>query len=139
MKDFRGLKSLGREQDLCDGPRSTEFMPIVWCKNTNGASHFQTTSREILEKKYMNIWEHKQESYLVISNYYSQVLDTFHLPSTTTTQIKQKLKLAFRNNKRFKTARLQDLHINCHHTQGNSHSKRAVQSVRKILRCSNDL
>lgn len=66
----------------------------------------------------MNLWEHKV---IWWSQTNSRFLDAFHLPSTTSTQVKQKLKTGISdevvssnvNNhlKVYKAARLQDLHI----------------------------
>lgn len=102
----------------------------------------------------MDLCEHKHHTYLVISDYYSRFLEILHLPSTTTTQVIQKLKTVFArfgipeevvsdNGPQFSSAEFKEFarqfdfrHFTSspHHPQGNGHAERAVQTAKKILK-----
>lgn len=101
----------------------------------------------------LDLCEHNKSNYLVISDYYSQFLEVLHLPSTTSTQIIQRLKTTFArfgipdevvsdNGPQFCSVEFQELgrqldfrHITSSpHPQGNGHAERAVQTAKRILR-----
>lgn len=101
----------------------------------------------------LDLCEHNKNNYLVISDYYSRFLEVLHLPSTTSTQVIQRLKATFArfgipdevvsdNGPQFSSEEFQDLarkldfsHITSspHHPQGNGHAERAVQTAKGIL------
>ena len=105
----------------------------------------------------LDLCEHNKNNYLVISDYYSRFLEVLHLPSTTSTQVIQRLKATFArfgipnevvsdNGPQFSSAEFQELarqldfrHITSspHHPQGNGHAERAVQTAKRIL-CQED-
>ena len=101
----------------------------------------------------LDLCEYNKNNYLVISDYYSRFLEVLQLPSTTSTQIIQRLKATFArfgipdevvsdNGPQFSSAEFQELarqldfrHITSspHHPQGNGHAERAVQAAKRIL------
>ncbi|KAK9532896.1 hypothetical protein VZT92_010259 [Zoarces viviparus] len=101
----------------------------------------------------MDLCEHNHHNYLVISDYYSRLLEILQLPSTTSAQVIQRLKTVFArfgipdevvsdNGPKFSSAELKEFarqldfkHCTSspHHPQGNEHAERAVQTAKKIL------
>lgn len=102
----------------------------------------------------LDLCEHNKNNYLVISDNYSRLLEVLHLPSTSSTQVIQRLKATLArfgipdevvsdNGPQFSSAEFQELarqldsrHITSspHHPQGNGHPERAVQTAKRILR-----
>lgn len=101
----------------------------------------------------LDLCKHRKHNYLVISDYYSRFLNVLLLPSTTSAQVNQKLKMTFArflipeevvsdNGSQFAGSEFQELakqldfkHITSspHHPQGNGHAERAVQTAIRIL------
>uniref|UniRef100_A0A672H7R2 Integrase catalytic domain-containing protein n=1 Tax=Salarias fasciatus TaxID=181472 RepID=A0A672H7R2_SALFA len=102
----------------------------------------------------MDLCEHNQHTYLVLSDYYSRFLEILDLPSTTSSKVIQKIKGVFArygipdevvsdNGPQFSSAEFKDFakqfdfkHCTSspHHPQGNGHAERAVQTAKKILK-----
>lgn len=102
----------------------------------------------------MDLCEYKHHNYLVISGYYSRLIEILHLPSTASAQVIQKLKAVFArfgipdevvsdNGPQFSSAEFQELARQLdfkrntsspHHPQGNGHAERDVQTAKTILK-----
>lgn len=102
----------------------------------------------------LDLCVYNKGNYLVVSDYYSRFLEILHLPSTTSFQVIQRLKVTFArfgipdevvsdNGPQFCCSKFREFanemdfqHITSspHHPQGNGHAERAVQTAKKILK-----
>ncbi|XP_054874059.1 uncharacterized protein K02A2.6-like [Amphiprion ocellaris] len=102
----------------------------------------------------IDLCEHNQHTYLVLSDYYSRFLEILDLPSTTSSKVIQKIKGVFArygipdevvsdNGPQFSSAEFKEFakrfdfkHCTSspHHPQGNGHAERAVQTAKKIMK-----
>ena len=130
------------------------YLPRIQGVSTKGATHlhiFAWVSMEIGLGIALNLCEHNKSNNLVISDYYSWFLEVPHLPSTTSTQVIERLKETFASfgipnpvvmvlgSPALNLRSWQDNwtlgHITSspHHPQGKSHAERSVQTAKRIL------